>query len=205
MLKLQYSGHLMRRADTLETTLMLGGTGGRKRRGRQRMRWLDGITNLMDMSLSKLQELVIGRQVWWSAVHRIAKSDMTEWLNWTELGAEPHSLWSRGESVHNDSSSTTQSTKLLFSVSLPRASLHHQCFLGPPPTTLLAFKLFGGLGFWEKSPQECPVGYNFLLSHSRIFPTYKANLRRIRLLRASSIPSYLISNNTFSSLWEAAQ
>ena len=78
MLKLQYSGHLMRRADTLETTLMLGGTGGRKRRGRQRMRWLDGITNLMDMSLSKLQELVIGRQVWWSAVHRIAKSDMTE-------------------------------------------------------------------------------------------------------------------------------
>ena len=155
MLKLQYSGHLMRRADTLETTLMLGGTGGRKRRGRQRMRWLDGITNLMDMSLSKLQELVIDRQVWWSAVHRIAKSDMTEWLNWTELGAEPHSLWSRGESVHNDSSPTTQSTKLLFSVSLPRASLHHQCFLGPPPTTLLALKFcLEGLVSEENHPKN---------------------------------------------------
>ena len=89
-LKLQYFGHLMRRVDSLEKCLMLGGIGGRRRKEWQRMRWLDGITDLMDMSLSELRELVMDREAWRAAIHGVAKSQTRLNDNWTELNIKFH-------------------------------------------------------------------------------------------------------------------
>jgi len=133
-LKLQYFGHLMRRVDSLEKTLMLGGIGGRRRRGWQRMRWLDGITHLMNMNLSELQKLVMDGEAWRAAIHGVTKSwtrlsDWTDWTDWLKVNWGGHSvqLFSRAwlfatprTAAHQVSLSITNSWSLLKLMSISR-------------------------------------------------------------------------------------
>ena len=141
-LKLQYFGHLMRRVHSLEKSLMLGGTEGRRKRGWQRMRWLDGITDSMDVSVSELQELVTNTEAWHAAIHGVAKGRIrvSEWteLNWTELKIKSHCfhcfaiyfLWSDGTGCHSvQFSLDTQSCRTLcypMDCSTPGLPVHHQ-------------------------------------------------------------------------------